>query len=69
MLPIFRLNKIFKIEIIVFRFENNNLEFKYQFFDQINLLNLNNNFQNWNVNYHIQITIFKIEMFIFRLNY
>jgi hypothetical protein len=25
-------------------------------------MNLNNNFQNWNVNFHIQITIFKIEM-------
>jgi len=45
-LPIFRFNKVFKIEIITFRFENNNLEFKYQFLDQISFLNLNNNFQN-----------------------
>jgi hypothetical protein len=57
----FRFNTIFWIEILIFRFENNNLEFKYQFLDQISFLNLNNNFQ-------IQITIFNIEMFIFRLN-
>ncbi len=29
-------------------------------------MNLNNNFQNWNVNFQIQITVFKIEMSIFR---
>jgi hypothetical protein len=67
-MSIFRLNKYFWIEILVFWFENNNLEIKYQFFDQISFLNLENNFQNWNVNFHIQIKIFKIEMSIFRLN-
>ncbi len=49
-LPIFRVNKVFEIEIIFFRFKNNNLEFKYQFLDQISFLNL---------------TIFRIEMLIF----
>ncbi len=68
-LPIFKINKVLKIEIIIFRFKNNNLEFKYQFLDQISFLNLNNNFPNWNVNFHIEITRFKIEMSIFRLNY
>jgi len=42
----FRLNKFLKFEIIIFRFENNNLEFKYHFLNQISFLNLNNNFQN-----------------------
>jgi hypothetical protein len=65
---IFKLNNIFWIEILIFRFKNNNLEFKYQNLDQIKFLNLNNNFQNWNVNFQIQVTIFKIEMSIFRLN-
>jgi hypothetical protein len=67
-MSIFRLNKKNWIEILIFRFENNNLELKYLFLDQIFFLNLNNNFQNWNVNFQIQITIFKIEMSIFRLN-
>jgi hypothetical protein len=61
-----RLNKFFWTKILIFRFENNNLEFKYQFLDQTYFLNLNNNFQNWNVNFQIQITIFNIEMSIFR---
>jgi hypothetical protein len=65
---IFILNRNFLIEILMFRFENNNLKFKYQFVDQIIFLNLNKTFQNWNVKFHIQIIIFKIEMSIFRLN-
>jgi hypothetical protein len=65
---IFRLNNFFWIEILISKFENNNLEFKYDFLDQISFLNLNKNFQNWNVNFQIQVTIFKIEMSIFRLN-
>jgi hypothetical protein len=32
---IFRLNKKNSTEILIFRFENNILEFKYQFLDQI----------------------------------
>jgi hypothetical protein len=64
----FRLNKKNWIEILIFRFENNNLEFKYQVLDQIKFLNLNNNFQNCNVNFQIQVTIFKIEMSICKLN-
>jgi hypothetical protein len=43
---IFILNRNFLIEILMFRFENNNLKFKYQFVDQIIFLNLNKNFQN-----------------------
>jgi len=42
-MSIFRLNKFFLIELIISRFDNNKLEFKYQNLDQINLLNLNNN--------------------------
>jgi hypothetical protein len=64
----FRLIIIFGIEILIFRFENNNLEFKYKVLDQIAFLNLNKNFLNWNANFYIQITIFNIEMSIFRLN-
>jgi hypothetical protein len=45
-LPIFRLNKVCKIEIIIFRIENNNLKFKYGCLGQISFLNLNNNFHN-----------------------
>jgi hypothetical protein len=56
---------MFWTEILIFRFENNNLEFKYQFSDQIYFLNLNNNSQNWNVNFQIQI--FFIEMSILGL--
>ncbi len=67
---IFRLNEIFWIEILIFTFENNNLEFKYQVLNYF-FLNLDNNFHNWNVNFQIQIRIFKIEMsiFIFKLQY
>jgi len=67
-MSIFRLNKFFWVEIPILRFESNNLELKYQLLDQISFLNLNNNFQIWNVNFQIQITRFKIEMPIFRLN-
>jgi len=67
-MSIFKLNEFFWIEILIFRFENNNLEIKYQILDEISFLNLNKNFQNWNVNFQIQITIFKIEMSIVRLN-
>jgi hypothetical protein len=66
-MSMFRLNNVFWIEILILRFENNNLEFKYQFLDQISFLNLNNNFQNWIFNFQIQITIFNIEMLIFIL--
>jgi len=45
-MSIFRLNDVFRIKILIFRFENNILEFKYQFLDQISFLNLNYNFQN-----------------------
>jgi hypothetical protein len=38
---------------INFRFQNNNLEFKYQFLDQISFLNWNNKFQNSNINFEI----------------
>jgi hypothetical protein len=58
-------NKFFWMEILIFRFENISLESKYQILDQIKFLNLNNNFQAWNVNFQIQIAIFKIEMSIF----
>jgi hypothetical protein len=66
----FRLNEFFWIEILIFTFENNNLEFKYQVLNYFSL-NLDNNFHNWNVNFQIQIRIFKIEMsiFIFKLQY
>jgi len=40
----FRLNKCFCNELFIFRIENNNLEFKYQFLDQISFLNVNINF-------------------------
>jgi hypothetical protein len=66
-MSMFRLNKRNWTEILIFKFENNNLEFKYQFLDQVMFLNLNKNFQIWNVNFQIQITIFNIEMSIFRL--
>jgi hypothetical protein len=33
-MSIFRLNNIFLIEILIFRFENNNLDFKYEYLDQ-----------------------------------
>jgi len=45
-MSIFRLNRVFPIEILISRVENNNLKFKYQFLDQVSFLNLNNNFQN-----------------------
>jgi hypothetical protein len=41
-----RLNILFEVEKLIFRFENKNLEFRYQFLDQISFLNLNKNFQN-----------------------
>jgi len=44
-MSIFRLNKVFRIEILLFRFQNNNLEFKYQILDQF-FSDLNNNSQN-----------------------
>jgi hypothetical protein len=50
------------------RFQNSNSEFKYQFLDQISFLKLNNKFQNWNLNFQIQIIIFKIKLSILRLN-
>jgi len=50
------------------RFQNSNSELKYQFLDQISFLKLTNKFQNWNVNFQIQIIIFKIKMSILRLN-
>jgi hypothetical protein len=34
-MSIFRLDKCFWIEILIFRFKNNNLELKYQILDQI----------------------------------
>jgi hypothetical protein len=40
-MSIFGFNNVFWIEILIFRFENNNLEFKYQVLDQIFFLNLN----------------------------
>jgi hypothetical protein len=54
-MSMFTLKKVFWIEVLIFRFKNNNVEFKYQFLDQISFLNLNNNFQNWNVKFQIQI--------------
>jgi len=36
-MPIFRLNNFLKIEILIFRLKNNNVEFKYQILDQISL--------------------------------
>jgi hypothetical protein len=33
-MSMFRLNKVFWTKTLIFRFENNNLEFKYQFLDQ-----------------------------------
>jgi hypothetical protein len=67
-MSIFGINNCFWVEILIFRFENNNLQFKYQILDQIKFLNLNNNFQNWNVNFQIQVTIFKTEMSILESN-
>jgi len=67
-MSIFTLNNCFWIEILIFRFENCSLELKYQVLDQIKFLNLNKNFQKWNVNFQIQVTIFKIEMSTFRPN-
>jgi len=69
------------IEILVFRFENNNLKLKYQILDQISLLNLNlkkselkcqfsdsnNNIQNWTVHFEIQLIIFRLEVLILRI--
>jgi hypothetical protein len=40
-MSISRFIKFFWIDILISRFENNNLEFKYQFLDQIYILNLN----------------------------
>jgi len=67
-MSIFTLNNCFWIEILIFRFENCSLELKYQVLDLIKFLNLNKNFQKWNVNFQIQVTIFKIEMSTFRPN-
>jgi hypothetical protein len=67
-MSIFRFNKCFSMAILTFRFENNDLEFKYQFLDQISFLSLNKFFYNWNVNFQIQIIVFRIEMSIFGLN-
>jgi hypothetical protein len=64
-MSMFRLNKVYWIEILIFRFKNNILEFKYEL-DQLIFLNLNNNFRNWNVNFQIQITIFNIEKVHFK---
>jgi hypothetical protein len=50
------------------RFQNSNSELKYQNLDQISFLKLNIKNQNWNVNFQIQIIIFKIKMSILRLN-
>jgi hypothetical protein len=63
-MSMFRLNNVFWIEILIFRFENNNLEIIYKVLDHKTFLNLNNNFQNWNVSFQIQIIIFSIEMSI-----
>jgi len=43
-MSVFRFNKCFWIEILIFRFDNNTLEFKYHFLDQISFFNLNKNF-------------------------
>jgi len=53
-MSIFKLNNIFWVEILILKFEINNLEFKYQILDQIFVLNLNNNFQNWYVNFRFK---------------
>jgi hypothetical protein len=50
---IFRLNKVFWIEILIFRFENNNLEFKYQCLYQI--------FFNLKKNSRIEMSIFRFK--------
>jgi hypothetical protein len=50
-MSMFKLNKVFWIEILISRFENNNLEFKYKALDPIIFFNLNKNFQNWNVKF------------------
>jgi hypothetical protein len=60
--------KFFWIEILIFRFENNNLGFKYQFLDQISFLNLNKQFPELNCQFSDSNNIFKIEMSILRLN-
>jgi hypothetical protein len=67
-MSIFWLNYIFFIEILIFKFKKNNLEFKHQFLHQISFLNLNWKTQNWNVNFQIHLTKFKIEMPFFWLN-
>jgi len=49
-------------------FQNSNSEFKDQVLDQIRFLKLNNKFQNLNVNFQIQIIIFKTKNVHLRLN-
>jgi hypothetical protein len=54
-MSIFRLNKFFWIEILIFRFKINNLEFKYQFLDQINLFEFKLKISYSNKKFEIQI--------------
>jgi hypothetical protein len=65
-MSMFRLNNIFWIEILIFRFENNNLEFKYKFLDHFFFwiertiskieifLDSNNDIQHWNVHFRLK---------------
>jgi hypothetical protein len=46
---------MFRIEILIFGFENINLEFKYQFLDQINLLKLKLKKSYSNQKFEIQV--------------
>jgi hypothetical protein len=54
-MPIFRLNDFLKIEILIFRFENNNLEFKYQILNQISLFEFKLKISYSNLKCEIQI--------------
>jgi hypothetical protein len=79
-MSMFKLNKCFWTEVLIFRFENNNLKFKYQILDQFFLefklkipdlecqfSDSNNNIQHWNVHFSIHFIIFKLEVLILRI--
>jgi hypothetical protein len=66
-MSILKLNKKIWIEILIFGFENNNVEIKYELLDQISFLNLNKNFQNWNVNFQTRSINFENPKYYFRI--
>jgi len=54
-MPIFRFNNLLKIEILIFRFKNNNLEFNYKILDQINIFEFKLKISYSNLKCEIQI--------------